>query len=63
MTLRVRPVIVVSVTKKPNGQLVLNYTRPELPVSEGGTHALVRILAGKPRKSAGEVVPAPAMAK
>ncbi len=32
MTVRVKPVIVVSVTKKPNGRLVLNYTRPQLPV-------------------------------
>ena len=32
MTVRVKPVIVVSVPKKANGRLVLNYTRPELPV-------------------------------
>lgn len=29
MTLRIKPAIIVSVTKKPNGRLVLNYTRPE----------------------------------
>ncbi len=29
MTLRVKPVITVSVTKKANGRLILNYTRPE----------------------------------
>ena len=29
MTLRVKPPITVSVTKKANGRLILNYTRPE----------------------------------
>ena len=29
MTLRLKPIVVFSVTKKPDGRLVLNYTRPE----------------------------------
>lgn len=29
MTLRARPLVVVSVTKKPDGRLMLNYSRPE----------------------------------
>jgi hypothetical protein len=29
MTLKLKPVVVFSVTKKPDGRLVLNYTRPE----------------------------------
>ena len=31
MTQKIKPLIVVSVTKKTNGRLVLNYTRPEKP--------------------------------
>jgi hypothetical protein len=29
MTLRTKPIMIVSVTKKPDGRLVLNYTRTE----------------------------------
>ena len=29
MTLKLKPTVVFSVTKKTNGRLVLNYTRPE----------------------------------
>lgn len=29
MTIRAKPVIILSVTKKPDGRLVLNYTPPE----------------------------------
>jgi hypothetical protein len=28
MTIRAKPTIVLSVTKKPNGRLILNYTNP-----------------------------------
>jgi len=33
MTLRTRPIITVTVTKKPDGRLVLNYTRTTVPAS------------------------------
>jgi len=33
MTVRTKPIIIVSVTKKPDGRLVLNYTRTAVPAS------------------------------
>ena len=33
MTLRTKPMITVSVTKKPDGRMVLSYTRPATPPS------------------------------
>jgi hypothetical protein len=55
MTLRVKPVIIVSVTKKANGQLILNYTRPEgVFVSDYQRHAAVSGRRPKSSKSPSE---------
>jgi len=38
MTLRTKPMLIVSVTKKPDGRLVLNYTRPETAAVPAPSH-------------------------